>query len=383
MRHEARRSGVRRWRLVAAAALMLAVAGCGGGSDEDTAGAGSEAASASETAAPDLAKAGEQARQYKTMGMPDDWINFGAFFTALCQEHGWDCTGKGTGPNRFDTDASSAEEIAEFNKRAPDGPVMADIGIAFGQVAEREGVTLQYQAKGADQLPPGFREEDGGWVASAVGTVAFTVNNDVVKNPPKTWDDLLKPEYKGQISMSDPTTSGTGQATVFSVAWAKGGGQIDLDAAIDYFRKLQTSGNLSSGEYSAATMEKGETPIRLQYDFVGLIQAAEIKKKGVNVTVQVPTDGGVWAPSALMPNKFSDKPDLAKAILDFNLTDRGQLVYAEFGARPVRFVTGDLEVPAEYRRNWLPDSQYQKMGTVESWPDPGELADRWENEVLS
>ena len=53
-------------------------------------------------------------------------------------------------------------------------------------------------------------------MATFVGVPSIIVNTDVVKNPPKTWDDLLKPEYKGLIGVSDPATSGTGGATGFS-----------------------------------------------------------------------------------------------------------------------------------------------------------------------
>ncbi len=37
--------------------------------------------------------------------------------------------------------------------------------------------------------------------------LAMEIHTDAVKNPPKEWADLLKPEYKGQIALAgDPRT---------------------------------------------------------------------------------------------------------------------------------------------------------------------------------
>jgi putative spermidine/putrescine transport system substrate-binding protein len=366
---------MRRQVITAMAVLSLVAAACSG----EASGAGGGGGGA-----PSIEAAKEQAQEFRTLGMPDDWINFGNFFTALCDEYGLGCTGSGGGPNRFDTDMSSAEEIASFKSERSNPGMCADIGIFFGQVAEREGVLIDYLPEAAKELPPQYRSKDGGWVASAVGVISFLVNEDVVTNPPRTWSDLLKPEYKGLISMSDPRTSGTGQATVVSAAAALGHGQIDLDAAFEFFRKLYQMGQINEAEFTNASFERGETPIALRYDFVALQAALPAREKGINATVSVPDDGAVWTPSAIMCNKNTVDPDLAKLTLDFTLSDRGQLVFAEVGARPIRWVLGDLEVPAELQANWLPASEYANVieWPEDQWPDPAMIAERWESEVL-
>ena len=55
----------------------------------------------------------------------------------------------------------------------------------------------------------------GGFYTSAMG---FGFNTEVLKKKklaePHCWADLVKPEYKGEIEMSHPATSGTGYTIV-------------------------------------------------------------------------------------------------------------------------------------------------------------------------
>ncbi|MBO8160087.1 MAG: thiamine ABC transporter substrate-binding protein [Thermosipho sp. (in: Bacteria)] len=42
------------------------------------------------------------------------------------------------------------------------------------------------------------------------GALAIVYNKETIKNPPKSFEDLLKPEYKRKIVVEDPRTSSTG-----------------------------------------------------------------------------------------------------------------------------------------------------------------------------
>ena len=53
---------------------------------------------------------------------------------------------------------------------------------------------------------------------------------------PKTYDDLLKSEYKNLIAIPDPKTSGTGYAFYLNVVNIMG-----EDKAIEYFKKLKNN----------------------------------------------------------------------------------------------------------------------------------------------
>ena len=77
---------------------------------------------------------------------------------------------------------------------------------------------------------------------------------------PKTYEDLLKPEYKNLIAMPDPTSSGTGYAFYLNVVNIMG-----KDKAKEYFKKLK--GNMreftSSGSGPTNLLKQGEIAIAM------------------------------------------------------------------------------------------------------------------------
>ena len=186
------------------------------------------------TAPPDVAKAKEQAAQGMiTYGLPDDWANYGESLKQFCAHYQFPSC------NHTDTDMSSNEEITRFDaeKNKPVG-IFSDIGIAFGPVAEARAVLPPYLPPNAKSLPEGWKAKTGGWVATFVGIPSIIVNTDVVKNVPKSWDDLLKPEYRGLIGVSDPSTSGTGGATFLAWAFAHGGNENNLTPGVEFAKKI-------------------------------------------------------------------------------------------------------------------------------------------------
>ncbi len=205
----------------------------------------------------------------------------------------------------------------------------------------------------------------------------------MVKNVPKSWDDLVKPEYAGLIGMSNPATSGTGGATFLAFAFAHGGDENNLEPGIEFAKKIVP--NLAGPSGNDATLEKGEVPIQIRYDFLGIAAAKALKEKGVNVAVVVPA-GSIYAPGAIMVNKYNTaQMDLAKLYMDWVLSDEGQLLFAKFGARPVRYVLGNMKLPDDAKANWLPDSQYTDIKTVKDWSkvDPATIAEVWKTKVLA
>lgn len=361
----------RRISAAAGALALLVVAACGGGAE-------SGAESFDWKAPYDESKIPAQVASFQTYGLPDDWANYGELIKAFCKKYG------ATKCEHKDTDMGSAEEIQKFDleKSNPVGTV-SDIGALWGTVAEEKGVVPPYLPPNADRLKPEQKAKSGGWVNTFAGVIAFTVNTDKVKNPPRTWADLLKPEYKGLINI--PTGGGTGQAMVMSAAYAFNGSVDNLDPAYEFFRKLKQSGNIANVDATNETLSRGQVGIWVQYDFLAVKTREELKAKGVPIEAIIPSDGSVYAPSSMMINKYNTaKADFTKAFTDFALSDEGQLLFAKFGARPIRFINGDLEIPSDVRRLWLPDSAYANTRSVDfSKVSAEQMVSDWEAKVLS
>ena len=324
---------------------------------------------------PDLARAAEQAKDFQTYGMPDDWANYGGVLKAFAEKYGFEL-------KRTDTDMTSMEEITKYDaEKANPVAVSSDIGLIYGPIAEEVGVVPPYLPPSAETLPAGLRGTKGGWVATFTGVPAIIVNTDVISTVPETWDDLLAEEFKGKIGIRDPRTAGEGAVAFLAWAYANGGDESNLGPGIEFAQKLLPQFAPREG---LPDLEKGEIPVAIKYDFNALAWSAAAKEKGINTTVVIP-GVSVYGPSALMINKYNTaKADLAKLLLDFVLTDEAQAAFAEFGARPIRYVLGDLELPDTARTKWLPDADYRDVQQVQDWSqvDANVIAETWDTGVL-
>ena len=96
-----------------------------------------------------------------------------------------------------------------------------------------------YKSPNLDQIMPQFRDpaKRKGNYSSAVyvGILGFGVNKDRLKEKglpiPTCWKDLTKPEYKGEIQIADPQSSGTAYTALatFDQLWG-------TDQAFDYLK---------------------------------------------------------------------------------------------------------------------------------------------------
>jgi iron(III) transport system substrate-binding protein len=67
---------------------------------------------------------------------------------------------------------------------------------------------------------------------------ALAYNKNKVKNPPTTWQQLLEPQWKGQVGMNDPSQSGPTFPFIAGMMNYLGG----VSAGQTYFTKLKTNG---------------------------------------------------------------------------------------------------------------------------------------------
>ncbi|MFC5337236.1 ABC transporter substrate-binding protein [Leucobacter denitrificans] len=346
--------------LTASAALVLT--GCS---------STSQAAEGDWTAAPVMENLQAQADPFTTYALPDEWANYGALFEDFCEINDLTCS-------HVDSDMSSGEAIQRYaaEKGNPIG-YLSDIGGLWGQVAEGAGVTAPYVPEGAEDLLPGQYGENGGWINTFTGVVGFLVN-DSVSEAPQTWDDLLKPEYaNGKVASSglNEPIGGTQQAVDLSIALARGGDVTDTDATWEYLNELFATTNVSDVSPSIDALIRGEYGVMVQYDFNAIAAIEQAEAQGVSLSFVVPSDGSIYMPSSILANGHnSESMDFIKAFMDYVLTDEAQLKFADFGARPIRFVNGDLEVPEERRARWLPEENYANTQTFDaSLIDPEQL----------
>ena len=140
------------------------------------------------------------------------------------------------------------------------------------------GLLQAYKSPNLEQIMEKFRDpaKVKGNLSSAVyvGILGFGVNTDRLKEKnlpvPKCWKDLTKPEYKGEIQIADPQSSGTAYTARLLLR------SCGEDQAFDYLKQLNAnvSQYTKSGIAPARNAARGETAIG-----IGFLHDYSLEKK--------------------------------------------------------------------------------------------------------
>jgi putative spermidine/putrescine transport system substrate-binding protein len=282
------------------------------------------------------------------IALPDEWANYKGILQSFRDKY------PGVDNPVANPNYSSQEELDAIVNLAgqADMPDTVDVSPAKAAIATQQGLWEPYKPTTWDQIPDNLKDPAGNWVAAYYGIISLGTNTTIVKNAPKTWADLKKPEYKGQVALNgDPRTSGSAFAGVMAASLANGGSADDIMPGIQYFSDLKKSGNFILIQVDQSTVISGETPIAIDwsYNVPGLAQA--LKDAGLTVEVNFPTDGvygGFYAQGVV---KGSPHQACSKLWLEHILSDDGALGYLAGGAMPARYqslvdagkVTDDLK----------------------------------------
>lgn len=181
------------------------------------------------------------------------------------------------------------------------------------------GLLEAYDAKNAKNLiGPDYKDAGNHWFGIYKGILGFMVNAEELKarkiEAPKTWDDLLKPDYKGLIMLSNPNTAGTAKLVINTMIQMKG-----HDGAMEYFKKLDknVSQYTKSGSGPSKMVGPGETVIGVGFLHDGIYQ---ILQGYNNIELIVPADGTSFEIGATAIFKGAQHPNAAKLWIEYALS---------------------------------------------------------------
>ena len=189
-----------------------------------------------------------------------------------------------------------------------------------------------YKVATFDSIPEQFKDPDGTWVNDYGGY--SSIGYDSAKVPEiKDFNDLLKPEFKGKVALNgDPTTASAAANGVLMAAIANGGTVDDIAPGVNFFVKLKEAGNFVPVDPTPATIESGQTPVVIDWDY---LNAAETKKIPT-WKVFVPANALVGGYYFQAINKDGPHPAAARLWQEFLYSDEGQNLFLKGLARPVR-----------------------------------------------
>jgi iron(III) transport system substrate-binding protein len=101
-------------------------------------------------------------------------------------------------------------------KDSPKADVFIGGSSEFHSPLGTEGLLVPYKSPNAASVDAQFKDPDGNWTGWYIGIFGFIYNTDRFSKEmanakkPTTWDDLLDPAWKGNLTLPDPVKTGGG-----------------------------------------------------------------------------------------------------------------------------------------------------------------------------
>ncbi len=183
-----------------------------------------------------------------------------------------------------------------------------------------KGFLEPYEAINASHLlSPLYKDPNNYWYGIYTGLLGFMVNTDEMERLgleiPQTWDDLLKPEYKGLIWLSNYKTAGTPKLVANLMIQLKGHDEgvqylVDLDKNVEVYTK--------SGSGPSKNVGIGECVIGIGFLHDGITQIVDNGYD--NVQLVVPQDGTTCEIGPVAIFKGAAHPNAAKLFVEYALS---------------------------------------------------------------
>lgn len=236
----------------------------------------------------------------------------------------------------------TGEMISRINaeKENPQADVLWG-GMDYSVYVANPDLWEEYVSPNAKCIPEGYMMKNGYYTSYCLaGDSVFIINKDVLKkiglseDSIKGYKDLLKPELKGWIAMSDPTSSSSAYRELTTMLLDMGSAPYAEDAW-DYVAEFikQLDGKLlSSSSRVYKNTADGEFAVGVSYEdpCVGLLEDG-----ATNLMLVYPEEGSKFAPGCAAIIKNAPNMDNAKAFMDFLLSDEVQSIYATLTCRPI------------------------------------------------
>jgi len=272
---------------------------------------------------------------------------------------------------RYSTGELMAKVLAE--KDNPQCDVI--YGTAVTELARVKDILVPYKPKDIDKVGEAYKDPDGYWTAIDMYVAAFCVNTDQLAKKgltmPTSWADLAKPEYKGEIIMPNPASSGTGYLQVTSLL-LMGGIKEGKEDGWNYLKELDKNivEYTNSGSAPAKLASTGEVTIGVSFGY----RVAKQISDGYPVKMVFPAEGAGYELEANALLKGAKNPEAAKMFLDWAITENAMKAYSKYKIMVTREdITSECTLP-------LPKPEDVKLAEMDfdwSATNKTQLMEKW------
>jgi putative spermidine/putrescine transport system substrate-binding protein len=229
-------------------------------------------------------------------------------------------------------------------------------------------------------LPKKFVDPRGYSVFCSAQIIGIAYNTEKIKTPPRSWNDLLNPEYKGRVGLAAMAGTLT-QAWMAEMAKLHGGGEENMEPAFQFVKKMlpNVSALTPSPGALATLFQQGQVDIAVHYSN----NVGDLRAKGVPIALARPDTGFVIIRSTMHVVKGTKQLDLAAAYVNASISPE---VQTKMGDAPYYLVPTNSKVPfskglQQYAKDMAELETFRTVDWAKFNPHRIEYIDRFNREV--
>lgn len=275
-----------------------------------------------------LVKAAKAEGHLNVIALPRNWANYGTIMNDFEKKYGISITD--ANPEGTSAEEIQAIEDLKGQSRAPD---VLDVGTAFAIEGTQKHLLAPYEVATWADIPAVAKSAAGYWFDDYGGYVSIGCDAAKVKVCPTTFADLLKPEYKNMVGLNgSPTEAGAAFDAVWAAAIANGGSLQNIKPGIGFFKKLHDVGNFVPVTADAATVESGQTPIVIWWDY---LEESEIATQVRDWKVVIPEKGAFASYYSQAISATAPDPAAARLWEEYLYSPAGQNLWLQGYTDPI------------------------------------------------
>ena len=197
--------------------------------------------------------------------------------------------------------------------------------------AVNQGLIEAYKSPEAEKIPAQYKDADGNWTGVYIGALGFCSNKTQLDKlgveVPDSWDDLLDPALKGQVSTAHPSTSGTAFTTLWTHVTRLGG----EDAGLEYMKKMHNNvlQYSKSGTAPGQIAGRGEVAVGLVFSH----DCVKYQEEGMtDLQVSFPKEGTGYEVGGVALVANSKHKTSAQKYIDWAISAKAQNVGQTVGS---------------------------------------------------
>lgn len=227
--------------------------------------------------------------------------------------------------------SGTEEVISKVLAEKETGNVQADVllvadAATFEDLKEKD-LLMSYQSPELKGISKDYYDANHTYTGTKIISTGIIYNKNMIKTAPTSYKDLTKAEFKNNVIMPSPLYSGAAAYNLSVLARTNGIGW-------EYYQGLKDNG--TKVDKGNGTVQKAVVDGRVGSGIIVDYMALRSKQKGAPVEFVYPSEGALSVTEPVGILKSTTHAALAKAFVDFILSEAGQKITAEIGYTPIK-----------------------------------------------